>query len=87
MPQPFDRIGPHDDRDTIIDALAKALHGKRESAGAWEDWRESARSRLEAAFAAVDNGHTVVWDPPAALTSVRCRWTVSTGRRSTARAR
>jgi hypothetical protein len=66
----FDPVGPGTDR---IDALlALAAQRDRDNPEAWITF---ALRRLGPAFRAADQGHTVTWDPPAALTSIGIRWT------------
>lgn len=72
MSKPYDLIAPGADRETVERALAEAFAGRGTDAFAG---RAAARDRLAPAFAATGLGHTVEWDPPAALTSLRSRWT------------
>lgn len=71
-------IGPDTDWEEAVAALAKENYDRRVRRGeraemAWS--RDFAVRRLDAAFRAARRGHTVTWDPPAGLTSVRGRWT------------
>jgi hypothetical protein len=63
MARSFDPVGPDTDRAEAMRDLAELVRPY------------TAEDRLGAAFAAADRGHTVAWDPPAGLTSVRARWT------------
>jgi hypothetical protein len=73
MSKPYDLIAPGADRQATERALAEAFAAKSGCDPAVK--LPAAQDRLAPAFAAADLGHTLAWDAPAGLTSVRSRWT------------
>jgi hypothetical protein len=80
-PAMFRQVGPGYDRDLVVAALAASFAVKRLGRPLRLDevtppmCGQTALMHLRGAFAAADNGHTVVPDPPAGITSIHARWT------------